>query len=82
MRCIAVSKDLLQLGIDYNTAIKIEGLDSLYWVKDKMHSKWRKRIDIYMGKDIKKAKEWGVRKLRIYYVSKTDSLAKTVERQP
>jgi 3D (Asp-Asp-Asp) domain-containing protein len=67
MKCIAVSRDLIALGLKYNTPIKIEGLDSIYLVKDKMHRRKRKQIDIYMGKDINKAKLWGVKRLKIQY---------------
>ncbi len=77
MKCIAVSRDLLKLGLKHNTPIKIEGLDSIYLVKDKMHRRKRNQIDIYMGVDVKKAKEWGVRSLKIKYGILKDSLVKT-----
>lgn len=64
---IAVSRDLLALGLTHNTPVKIEGLEGVYLVKDKMNRRWKNRIDIYMGNDVKKAKEWGRRKLRITY---------------
>jgi len=67
MKCIAVSRDLIKLGLKYNTPIKIEGLDSIYFVKDKMHRRKRNQIDIYMGVNVKKAKDWGVKRLRIKY---------------
>lgn len=67
MKCIAVSKDLLTLGLTHNTPVAIEGLEGLYIVNDKMHSRWRKRIDIYMGLDVKAAEEWGRRKVKITY---------------
>jgi len=67
MYCIAVSRDLLKLGLKLDTPVKIEGLDSVYLVKDKMHRRKRNQIDIYMGIDVKKAKEWGVKRLKIQY---------------
>lgn len=67
MPYIAVSRDLLRLGLKHNTPVKIEGLNGIYLVKDKMHYRWRKKIDIYMGKDIKAAKEWGRKKIEIQY---------------
>ncbi len=67
LRYIAVSRDLLDSGLVHNTKVKIEGFDSLFTVKDKMNKRWRKRIDIYMGIDIKKAKKWGKRKVQIEY---------------
>ncbi len=77
MKCIAVSRDLLKLGLKRNTPIKIEGLDSVYLVKDKMHRRKRNQIDIYMGTDVKKAKEWGVKRLKIKYGVLKDSLVST-----
>ena len=67
MKCIAVSRDLIKLGLKHNTPVKIQGLDSIYLVKDKMHRRKRNQIDIYMGKDVKKAKNWGVQRLKIKY---------------
>ncbi|GAA3608255.1 hypothetical protein Q4Q39_10030 [Flavivirga amylovorans] len=67
MKCIAVSRDLLELGLEHNTPVKIEGLDSLYLVKDKMNKRWKKHIDVYMGTDVKAARKWGKKKVAITY---------------
>ncbi|WP_298896242.1 hypothetical protein [uncultured Psychroserpens sp.] len=67
LRYIAVSRDLLKNGLVHNTPVKIEGVEGTYLVKDKMNRRWRKRIDIYMGTDVKAAKEWGRRKVNISY---------------
>jgi len=67
LRYIAVSRDLLESGLVHNTKVKIEGFDSLFTVKDKMNRRWRKRIDIYMGVDVKKAKKWGKKNVTIQY---------------
>jgi 3D (Asp-Asp-Asp) domain-containing protein len=64
---IAVSRNLIALGLKHNTPIKIEGFDGVFLVKDKMHRRWRNRIDIYMGKDVQKAKTWGRQQLTIRY---------------
>ncbi len=64
---IAVSRDLLRKGLKHNTPVKIEGLKGLFFVKDKMHYKWKNRIDIYMGVDVKAAKQWGRRRVCIEY---------------
>ena len=74
MKAVAVSRDLLKAGLDYNTMIKIDTFPDTFYVKDKMHWRWRNRIDIYMGTDIKKARKWGVKKLMICYAEKNDSL--------
>ncbi len=72
LRYIAVSRDLLDSGLIHNTKVKIEGFDSLFIVKDKMNKRWRQRIDIYMGTDVKKAKKWGKKKVNIEYCIQTE----------
>ena len=67
MKCIAVSRDLYRLGLRNNTFVTIEGLKGIYLVKDKMHPKWKNKIDIYMGTDIISAKRWGRKKVNIHY---------------
>lgn len=80
MKAIAVSRDLLKQGLDYNTMVKIDTMSDTFYVKDKMHWRWRKRIDIYMGNDVKKAREWGKKKLMICYaVPKNDSVKTETE---
>ena len=74
MKCIAVSRDLIRLGLKHNTPVKIQGLAGIYLVKDKMHQRKRHQIDIYMGTDVKKAKQWGVKRLKIKYGVPKDSL--------
>lgn len=71
---IAVSRNLITLGLRHNTPVKIEGFDSIFLVNDKMHRRWKNRIDIYMGTDIQKAKTWGKQKLTIQYGIPKDSL--------
>ena len=65
MKVIAVSRDLIPLGLDHRAAVSIEGLPGEYLVLDKMHARWEKRIDIYMGQDIDAARAWGARQVRI-----------------
>ena len=72
MKAIAVSRDLLKQGLDYNTPVKIEGLPGTYRVLDKMHSRWNNRIDIYMGEDIDLAKEWGRQTVEISWAVEED----------
>ncbi|MEO8932960.1 MAG: hypothetical protein ABI295_01530 [Xanthomarina sp.] len=67
LKYIAVSRDLQALGLTYDTPVKIEGFEGVYLVKDKMHSRWVNKIDIYMGTDIKAARDWGRKKVQIQY---------------
>jgi 3D (Asp-Asp-Asp) domain-containing protein len=61
MRAIAVSRDLIKQGLTHGARVKIEGMPGVYVVRDKMNRRWRKKIDIYMGKDIAAAREFGIR---------------------
>ncbi len=65
MKVIAVSRDLIPLGLDHRAPVSIEGLPGQYLVLDKMHARWEKRIDIYMGADLEAARAWGARQVRI-----------------
>ncbi len=71
---IAVSRNLIALGLKHDTPVKIEGFDEVFLVRDKMNSRFLNRIDIYMGTDVDKAKEWGVKELTIHYGVYRDSL--------
>ncbi len=65
MKAIAVSRDLIDLGLVRNTDVSIEGLRGKYKVLDKMNKKWKMKIDIYMGTNINAAKEWGKKRVKI-----------------
>jgi len=67
MKAIAVSRDLLKLGLSHNKKVKIEGLEGSYIILDKMNKRWKKKIDIYMGTDVEKARKWGKKKVTIYW---------------
>lgn len=68
MKIIAVSRDLLSAyGMRNGTKVRISGLPGIYYVRDKMNKRYRKRIDIYMGLDRKKALRWGRRSVNIYW---------------
>lgn len=65
MKVIAVSRDLIDSGLVHNTKVIIEELNDTFIVKDKMHRRWKRKIDVYMGIDIKKARAFGKRELSI-----------------
>ena len=67
-KSIAVSRDLIKQGLTHQTKVKIEGFEGIYVVNDKMHPKWRNKIDIYFGTDIKAAKKWGRKKVKIQFL--------------
>jgi len=75
IKVIAVSRDLIKKGLDYNTPVRIDGLEGVYFVKDKMHHRWKNKIDIYMGEDVKRTRKWGRKEIKIYYLVQKDSLS-------
>jgi len=68
MKSIAVSRDLLKkYGLKHKQKVHIKGLEGEYVVLDKMNKRWRKKIDIYMGRNKHKAFQWGRRKVEILW---------------
>lgn len=73
MNVVAVSADLVSLGLTRGTTVRIDGLRDEYVVLDRMPPQWKKRIDIYMGNDVKAARSWGRREVNIYWVVSDES---------
>ncbi len=68
MKIIAVSRDMLTTyGLRNGSKVRIGGLPGLYTVRDKMNKRYKKRIDIYMGVNRRKALRWGRRSVVIYF---------------
>ncbi|HPE58935.1 MAG TPA: hypothetical protein PLB10_01250 [Thiolinea sp.] len=66
MKAIAVSRDLLNFyGLKHRDKVRISGMDGEFEVLDKMHRRWEKKIDIYMGKDRRKALRFGRKRVTI-----------------
>lgn len=65
MKAIAVSRDLIALGITHGVEVEIEGLPGFYTVRDKMARRWKRKIDVYMGEDVEAARRWGRRRVTI-----------------
>lgn len=67
VRVIAVSPDLLKLGLKRGQRVRIRGLKGEFVVLDKMPPRWSKRIDLYMGTDLRAAKRWGKRRVKVLW---------------
>jgi LysM repeat protein len=68
MKIIAVSRDMLKrYGLRNGSKVKIGGLSGYYTVRDKMNKRFRKRIDIYMGTNRRRALRWGRRSVMLYW---------------
>lgn len=66
VKAIAVSRDLLhQYGLTHRAKVRISGLNGEFVVLDKMHARWKKKIDIFMGDDRQKAQRFGRRNVTI-----------------
>lgn len=73
MKAIAVSRDLIRMGLEHNSQVKIEGFEGIYLVKDKMHYRWRNKIDIYMGENAETARHFGRKKVNLAYIFQKDT---------
>jgi 3D (Asp-Asp-Asp) domain-containing protein len=69
LKAIAISPDLGSLGLRRGTKVRIEGLPGEYVVLDMMPAQWKRHIDIYMGEDVKAARSWGRRKVKIWWTN-------------
>lgn len=67
MRVIAVSRDLEKLGLTRGAEVRIEGIAGRWTVLDRTARRHERTIDLYMGDDVDRALEWGVRRVRIYW---------------
>ena len=67
MDVIAVSHDLLEAGLERGTKVRVEGFDKEFVVMDRMNRRWKNKIDIYMGNDVKAARKFGKREVTIYW---------------
>jgi 3D (Asp-Asp-Asp) domain-containing protein len=67
VRAIAVSPDLLDRGLKRGMLVRIRGLKGQFIVLDKMPKRWKRRIDISMGKDVRAARRWGRRWVEVYW---------------
>jgi 3D (Asp-Asp-Asp) domain-containing protein len=65
MRSVAVSSDLLERGLRRGATVRIAGLPGEWVVLDRMPSRWTRRIDLYMGRDVDAARAFGRREVQI-----------------
>jgi 3D (Asp-Asp-Asp) domain-containing protein len=80
-RAVAVSRDLIPMGLDHRTEVHLEGLgtfDGKYTVLDKTNRRFKKRIDLYFGLDIQAAREFGVQKATAYWRGEEFRLADNI----
>ena len=67
-RVIAVSRDLLKKGLTRGRRVKIHGYAGEFVVLDKMPKRWKNHIDIFMNKDIRAARRFGRKRVKISWV--------------
>jgi 3D (Asp-Asp-Asp) domain-containing protein len=72
MQIIAVSRDLEAMGLSPGTRVRIEGLPGEWAVADRMAKRWRRRIDVYMGLDLERARRFGRRTVKVRWKPKAD----------
>jgi 3D (Asp-Asp-Asp) domain-containing protein len=54
------------------SVVRIDGLGE-YTVLDRLPRRWHRRIDIYMGRDVRAARRWGRRSIEIAWDHGADS---------
>ncbi len=68
MKIIAVSPDLIKkYKLTNGVKVRIKGLKGVFTVRDKMNKRFKRRIDIYMGLNKKKALEWGKKEITLIW---------------
>lgn len=67
MHVVAVSPDLVEMGLDHGAQVAIAGFEKPFTVLDRTSSSLTRRVDIYMGEDVEAALEFGRRDLRIWW---------------
>lgn len=73
-KSIAVSRDLIsKYGLTNGKSVKISvdgvALPGKYKVLDKMHPRWKNKIDIYFGNDRNKALKFGQKNVTIQWLN-------------
>lgn len=63
-KVIAISRDLEKQGLRNGSKVQIAGMGT-FTVRDRMSSRWKNKVDLYMGTNHAKARAFGVRKLKI-----------------
>jgi 3D (Asp-Asp-Asp) domain-containing protein len=82
VKAIAVSHDLGSLGLRRGTKVRIQGRPGEYVVLDIMPARWKRHIDIYMGDDVKAARSWGRRKVKIWWTNVERSQSPSMTSSP
>jgi 3D (Asp-Asp-Asp) domain-containing protein len=72
MKVIAVSSDLVKLGLKRGTTVRIDGVEGEWTVLDRTPSRYKMRIDLYMGLDVKAARKWGRKRVVIRWNAEDD----------
>lgn len=68
MRVVAVSHDLIPLGLGEGARVRIDGVPGEWRVADRMPRRWKRAIDLYMGEDVRAARAFGRRSVTIRWL--------------
>jgi len=64
-RVIAVSRDLAEQGLGCGAELSIDGIEGTWTVVDMTSARHERLIDLYMGRDVQGARQWGRREVEI-----------------
>jgi len=79
VKSLAVSRDLLALGLTNGTKVRIDGYKHNYTILDKMNKRWKNKIDIYMGRNTPRALRWGKQTVTIRWAATKEDIAREKE---
>jgi 3D (Asp-Asp-Asp) domain-containing protein len=75
MKSVAVSRDLLDSGYVYGSMVLISLFpEDTFVVNDKMNRRFTRRMDVYFGKDVKQAREFGKQKAEVCLLTEKKNL--------
>lgn len=64
---VAISRDLIDSGMVHGTMLYIEGFSEPFKVNDKMNRRFKNKIDLHLGTNVKAARDFGNQKLNICF---------------
>jgi len=67
-RAIAVSPDLADKGLHHKRRVRIQGFKGEFLVLDRTPAQWQNTVDIFMGGDVDKARHFGRKQLKIFWM--------------
>ena len=69
LKAVAVSEELISLGLVHRSEVRIEGLPGSYTVLDRLEPESEADLSVYVGVATEASRAWGQRRVRIHWKS-------------